>query len=84
MIARGPTLAADRTTWTGSVHIVDLPSRGTAVDKEVDGVEGCDYRHGLQLDVAVAAPVAPAAQEHRVEAVLRAAVARPSHRVRHG
>src|SRR3954467_1394997 len=24
MIARGPLLAADRTTWTGSVHIVDL------------------------------------------------------------
>jgi uncharacterized protein len=26
MIARGPTLAADRATWTGSVHIVELPS----------------------------------------------------------
>jgi uncharacterized protein YciI len=26
MIARGPTLAADRETWTGSVHIVALPS----------------------------------------------------------
>jgi hypothetical protein len=26
MIARGPTLSADRATWTGSVHIVDLPS----------------------------------------------------------
>jgi hypothetical protein len=26
MIARGPTLGADRNTWTGSVHIVDLPS----------------------------------------------------------
>ena len=26
MIARGPTLAADRETWTGSLHIVDLPS----------------------------------------------------------
>ena len=25
MIARGPTLTADRTTWTGSMHIVDLP-----------------------------------------------------------
>jgi uncharacterized protein YciI len=25
MIARGPMLAADRTTWTGSIHIVDLP-----------------------------------------------------------
>jgi uncharacterized protein len=26
MLARGPTLAADRATWTGSLHIVDLPS----------------------------------------------------------
>jgi len=26
MIARGPTLGVDRSTWTGSVHIVDLPS----------------------------------------------------------
>ena len=25
MIARGPTLAPDRETWTGSVHIVQLP-----------------------------------------------------------
>jgi uncharacterized protein len=25
MIARGPTLTPDRTTWTGSMHIVDLP-----------------------------------------------------------
>ena len=25
-VARGPTLAADRETWTGSLHIVDLPS----------------------------------------------------------
>jgi uncharacterized protein len=30
MIARGPTLAADRATWTGSVHIVDLPSADAA------------------------------------------------------
>ena len=27
MIARGPTLAADRATWTGSIHIVNLPER---------------------------------------------------------
>jgi len=26
MTARGPTLAPDRETWTGSLHIVDLPS----------------------------------------------------------
>jgi hypothetical protein len=30
MIARGPTLAADRETWTGSVHVVDLPSAEAA------------------------------------------------------
>jgi uncharacterized protein YciI len=30
MIARGPTLAADRTTWTGSLHIVDLPGAAAA------------------------------------------------------
>jgi hypothetical protein len=30
MTARGPTLAADRTTWTGSIHIVDLPSAEAA------------------------------------------------------
>jgi uncharacterized protein YciI len=30
MTARGPTLAADRETWTGSVHIVELPSAEAA------------------------------------------------------
>jgi uncharacterized protein YciI len=30
MIARGPTLAPDRETWTGSVHILDLPSTEAA------------------------------------------------------
>jgi uncharacterized protein len=25
MVARGPTLAPDRATWTGSLHILDLP-----------------------------------------------------------
>jgi uncharacterized protein YciI len=30
MIARGPLLAADRTTWTGSIHIVDLPGPDAA------------------------------------------------------
>lgn len=30
MVARGPTLAADRETWTGSLHILDLPSVGAA------------------------------------------------------
>lgn len=26
MTARGPTLGTDRETWTGSLHVVDLPS----------------------------------------------------------
>jgi uncharacterized protein YciI len=30
MIARGPTLTPDRTTWTGSMHIVDLPDAEAA------------------------------------------------------
>jgi hypothetical protein len=30
MVARGPTLAGDRATWTGSVHVVDLPSAEAA------------------------------------------------------
>jgi hypothetical protein len=30
MTARGPTLAADRDTWTGSLHIVDLPGADAA------------------------------------------------------
>jgi uncharacterized protein len=30
MIARGPTLGADRETWTGSIHIVELASAEAA------------------------------------------------------
>jgi len=30
MIARGPTLTPDRTTWTGSMHMVDLPDAQAA------------------------------------------------------
>ena len=30
MIARGPTLTPDRTTWTGSIHMVDLPDAQAA------------------------------------------------------
>ena len=30
MIARGPTLGPDRATWTGSVHILDLPNPDAA------------------------------------------------------
>jgi uncharacterized protein len=47
MIARGPTLAADRATWTGSLHIVDLPS----ADAAREFVEREPYnRAGLFLD----------------------------------
>jgi hypothetical protein len=30
MCARGPTLAPDRETWTGSLHIIDLPDANAA------------------------------------------------------
>lgn len=30
MTARGPTLGADRQTWTGSLHVVDLPDPAAA------------------------------------------------------
>lgn len=32
MTARGPTLGADRETWTGSLHVLDLPSPDAARD----------------------------------------------------
>lgn len=32
MTARGPTLGPDRKTWTGSVHVVDLPDPKAARD----------------------------------------------------
>jgi uncharacterized protein len=32
MIARGPTLASDRQTPTGSLHVLDLPSRAAAIE----------------------------------------------------
>jgi len=48
MIARGPTLAADRATWTGSVHIVDLPSAEAAhrfVEREPYNCAGLYEEH---------------------------------------
>ena len=48
MTARGPTLAADRETWTGSVHIVDLPSAEAArefVEREPYNRAGLYERH---------------------------------------
>lgn len=32
MTARGPTLAPDRETWTGSMHVVDLADAAAAAD----------------------------------------------------
>jgi uncharacterized protein len=44
MVARGPTLGADRETWTGSIHIVGLPDAQAAREF----VEGEPYnRAGL-------------------------------------
>jgi uncharacterized protein YciI len=51
MIARGPTLAADRETWTGSVHIVDLPSADAArafVEREPYNVAGLYEHHSIR------------------------------------
>ena len=48
MVARGPTLAADRATWTGSLHIVDLPSAEAAhefVEREPYNRAGLFERH---------------------------------------
>lgn len=48
MIARGPTLGADRETWTGSLHIVDLPSVDSAqrfVEQEPYNRAGLFERH---------------------------------------
>jgi uncharacterized protein YciI len=48
MVARGPTLTADRASWTGSLHIVDLPSTSAArefVEREPYNRAGlfCDH-----------------------------------------
>ena len=51
MIARGPTLAADRETWTGSVHIVDLPSADAArefVEREPYNRAGLFEQHVIR------------------------------------
>jgi uncharacterized protein len=50
MLARGPTLTPDRTTWTGSMHMVDLPdaqaARGFAFQEPL-------YRAGVYGEVLV-------------------------------
>jgi uncharacterized protein YciI len=48
MIARGPTLTADRTIATGSMHIVDLPDPKAA---QVFAFDEPNYRAGVYADV---------------------------------
>ncbi|GGK00125.1 hypothetical protein GCM10010123_32510 [Pilimelia anulata] len=48
MVARGPTLAADGVTPTGSVHIVDVPDVAAA---RAFALDGPDYRAGVYRDV---------------------------------
>jgi uncharacterized protein len=50
MIARGPTLTPDRTTWTGSMHIVDLPYAQAA---RVFAFQEPFYRAGVYGQVLV-------------------------------
>ena len=50
MTARGPTLGTDRETWTGSLHIVDLPSADAArkfVEREPYNRAGMFERHAI-------------------------------------
>jgi uncharacterized protein len=50
MIARGPTLTPDRTTWTGSMHLVDLPDAEAA---RVFAFQEPFYRAGVYGQVLV-------------------------------
>ena len=50
MLARGPTLTPDRATWTGSMHIVDLPDAEAA---RVFAFEEPNYRAGVYREVLV-------------------------------
>jgi uncharacterized protein YciI len=52
MIARGPTLAPDRETATGSLHVLALPSVAAAtefVEQEPDNRAGVYAEHGLRV-----------------------------------
>jgi uncharacterized protein YciI len=50
MIARGPTLTPDRTTWTGSMHMVDLPDAQAA---QGFAFQEPFYRAGVYSEVLV-------------------------------
>lgn len=50
MTARGPTLGPDRLTWTGSIHVVDLPGPDAArefVDREPYHRAGAYQQHDI-------------------------------------
>ncbi len=50
MTARGPTLASDRETWTGSLHVVDFPSPDAArafVEREPFNRAGMYAEHSI-------------------------------------
>jgi uncharacterized protein YciI len=52
MIARGPTLAPDRATATGSLHVLDLPSAATAtafVEREPNNRAGMYAEHRIWM-----------------------------------
>jgi uncharacterized protein YciI len=50
MIARGPTLAADGETPTGSMHVVELPDESAA---ETFAFEEPNYKAGIYSDVMI-------------------------------
>jgi uncharacterized protein len=50
MVARGPTLTPDRTAWTGSMHMVDLPDAEAA---RVFAFQEPFYRAGVYGEVLV-------------------------------
>ena len=50
LIARGPTLTADREAATGSVHIVDLPDAAAA---RVFALDEPNYQAGVYRDVLI-------------------------------
>ena len=50
LTARGPTLGTDRRTWTGSIHVINLPSQAAArtfVDHEPYHLAGAYEQHRI-------------------------------------
>jgi uncharacterized protein YciI len=72
MVARGPTFSADGATWTGSLHILDLPSADAAaqfVEREPYDRAGRFERHLLTPEDSTPAGVAFALHAPTREAV---------------